>query len=145
MLSSTLSTKFGFHTTYSTQISVTEPERLSRCTVHLFYILPSRIIVDPYELANYKESYTFNLSGTSNLELPVTGINSGGLALLLNILLPTISPDDVQNVIIDVPLHVRYGEPLQRSKSNDGTVPLPWPIEFWSCPSSCKLYLFAAV
>lgn len=143
MLSSTLSTKSGFHTTYSTQISLTESKNLiPRCTVRLFYILPPRIIVDPYELANYKKSFTFSLSGTSNLELPVMAVNSNGSALLLNISLPKNFPLETQTVTIEVPLHVRYGEPLQSSKSDDGSVQLSWPTGFWTCPSSCKFHIF---
>jgi len=135
MLSSSLTTRHGFHTTYSTHIIVNNPADLARCTCHLLHILPPRVFVDPYELANYRDFYTIKLSGYSNLELPVTAVDPKGSALLLNILLPKTG---MQNMTVDVPLHLRYGKPVQ---VDDGSVKVPLPTGFWTCPSSCTFYL----
>jgi GPI mannosyltransferase 1 subunit X len=143
MLSSSLSTTHGFHSVYSTQIIVDDHADIAKCTVHLLHIFPPRVFVDPYELLNHKDFYTFRLSGTSNLELPVMAVGPEGSALLLNILFPRAF-HGTQNVTVDVPLHIRYGEPAQpRSPktSDDGTVKVPWPTAFWACPSSCKFHL----
>jgi len=137
MLSSSLTTRHGFHTTYSTHIIANDPADLARCTCHLLHILPPRVFVDPYELANYRDFYTIKLSGNLNLELPVTAVDSKGSALLLNVLLPMTG---MQNVTVDVPLHLRYGEPVQLDAWDDGSVKVPLPTGFWVCPSSCTSY-----
>lgn len=135
MLSSSLSTKQGFHSTYTTHIIVDDPADLAGCALHLVYNFPPRIFVDPYELAIYKDSYTHRLSGTSNLELPVMAVNPKGSALLLYV---KAFPPGSPNVTVDVPIHVRYGElVLSNSSSDDSSVEVPWPIGFWACPLLC--------
>jgi len=140
MLSSSLSTIHGFHTTYSTQITTNHLADLARCTCYLLHILPPRIFVDPHELANHRDFYTFRLSDKSNSELPVTAVDSKNSALLLDVLLPKIFLPGTQNVTVDVPLHVRYGQPVQLDAWDDGSVEVPWPTGFWVCPSSCTSY-----
>jgi hypothetical protein len=137
MLSSSLTTTYGFHTTCSTHIIINDRADLRRCTCHLLYILPPRVFVDPYELANYRDFYTIKLSGNSNLELPVAAVDSKGSVLLLNVLLPKTG---MQNVTVDVPLHLRYGEPVQPD-AWDGSVKVPLPTGFWVCPSCTYVLL----
>lgn len=138
-LSSFLATKSGFHTTFTSQIIVDDPD-LTKCTLHLLHILPPRVFVDPYELANYKKFYTFRLWGASPLELPVIAVASNGSVLLLNILLPNHSTCLPQNITLDVPLHIRYGESVQSNTSDVGPVEVPWPTGFWACPLSRTFY-----
>jgi hypothetical protein len=140
MLSSSLSTKHGFHTTFSTQIIMNDRAKLANCSINLLHILPARVFVDPYELANYKKFYRFRLSGTSHLELPVTAVASDGSVLLLGVLLPKTFPYTTQHLTVDVPLHVRYGKVITSNTSDDKSVEVPWPTGFWACPLSCKSY-----
>jgi GPI mannosyltransferase 1 subunit X len=139
-LSSFLSTKCGFHTTFTSQIIVDDSPELTKCTLYLLHILPPRVFVDPYELANYKNFYTFRLWGTSPSELPVIAVPSNGSVLLLNVSLPKHSPCLPQNITLDVPLHIRYGESVQLNTSDVGPMEVPWPIGFWACPSSRTFY-----
>ena len=140
MLSSSLTTHRGFHSIYSTQIILNDTVDFATCTLHLLYILPPRIFVDAYELANRRDLYSFRLSGISNLELPVTEVNPEGSALLLNVLLPRPSPHGTQKVTVDIPLHLRYGETAQSKASDDGTIKVSWPTGFWACPLFGKFY-----
>lgn len=140
--SSFLSTNHGFHTTSTTRIVLDDDqEKLHLCSLYLLYILSPRIFIDPYELQNYKDAYTFRHWGTSNLELPVTAVNPDDAILLLNISLPTSAPSSTVNVTLDVPLHIRYGKSAKSSEPSDIDVTIPGPSSFWACPlgKSCLI------
>ena len=135
-LVSSLHPKDGFHTTYTTQISITQLSALQNCSLHLYYTLPPLIFIDPYELVHHQHSYDFKHWGTSNLELPVTAVNLEGSALLLDVSFPDDASVDV--VEVRVPLHMRYGEPAQSTRSGHQTAEIPWPVGFLACPSACE-------
>jgi len=104
---------------------------LTACSLHLLYTLPARSFIDPYELQNYKDVYTFKYWGTSSLELPVTAVDPNDAVLLLNISLPISTPF---NVTLDVPLHIRYGQSSKSSEPSDIDVKIPAASGFWTCP-----------
>lgn len=133
LLSTSLTSRNGFHTTFSSEITVHNPADIEDCSLHILHILPPRIFVDPYELANYNNFYTFKIWGTSNLELPVTVVGSEGSAVLLDVVLSKTLESGQRTLVVDVPLHVRYG-----SLDQPVALEVPGPTCFWACPLSCK-------
>lgn len=129
-LSAFLEPTQGFHASFITHINVTRAAYSPSCSLHLYFKLSPAIFVDPYELSHHQKSYSFRHTGTSNLELPVVAVDAGGSALLLNV------NEFVDNVVVKVPVHMRYGEP-QRAATYD-TVEIPWPVGFVACPGSCE-------
>ncbi|KAK0205090.1 PIG-X [Desarmillaria ectypa] len=102
-LSSTIHPLYGFHPTVTTSFHGIGVE--SSCALYLLLTLPPLIFVDPYELVNYKDSYTFRHAGPSNLELPVSAIEPNNSHVLMNVSCKSITEGSVQ-----IPLHLRYGE-----------------------------------
>ncbi|KAK0469436.1 PIG-X, partial [Desarmillaria tabescens] len=102
-LSSTIHPLYGFHPIVTTSFHgiTVEPS----CSLYLLLTLPPLVFVDPYELANYKDSYTFRHAGPSNLELPVSAIGPSNSHVLMNVSRQAITKGAVQ-----IPLHLRYGE-----------------------------------
>lgn len=134
MLSSQLAPRQGFHTTFTTVLST--PRTSEHCSLHLFFVLPPVVFVDPYELSNRKEDYSFDFWGTSNLELPVAAVPDVYSALLLNLTLPQYAVEQsAMNLTIDLPLHLRY----QHLYSVPTAVDVQWPVGFWSCPRTRML------
>jgi hypothetical protein len=80
-------------------------------------------------LANYAAFYSFKSSGTTNLELPVTAVSAEGSAILLKSNVPDISTSGKASVIIDLPLHARYG-----ALDQPAAIEVADPICFWVCP-----------
>ena len=140
-LASSISPAYGYHRTSFTRISFTDPELLGPtkiCTLHLHFILPSLIFVDPYELAHYEESYTFRHWGTSNLELPVTAVPRESAYLLLTV---NATQSGTREVEVILPFHVRYGDVTRTSNSPSGyeSTEIGWPTGFLACPRSGTL------
>ncbi|KAJ6595555.1 PIG-X [Mycena vulgaris] len=122
MQTSFLGHEQSFHPIFKTRISASGFEK---CSLHLHYALPEGVFVDPYELDNRADAYSFQYEGTSNLELPVAALADASSALLLSVV---GTPETVE-----VPLHVRYGAtavaPFHHTQ-------LPWPDAFFACPPS---------
>lgn len=146
-----LSSTQGFHTTISARISINSPPAAT-CSLHLSLQLPVHLFVDPYELDRYSASYSFQISGPSNLEAPVFIVDSSDTTLLLNITL-TDHGGNGQIAVIDVPLHSRYGRPLRGHATGIHNIVMTAPTVFWACNDlgeSCKschdyhLHLFRA-
>lgn len=102
-LSSTIHPSYGFHPTVTTSFHGISVEPL--CSLFLLLTLPPLVFVDPYELANYKDSYTFRHAGPSNLELPVSAIGPSNSHVFVN-----VSRRAVKEGSLQIPLHLRYGE-----------------------------------
>ncbi|KAJ7255875.1 hypothetical protein B0H12DRAFT_1113255 [Mycena haematopus] len=75
MQSSSLLHSPSFHPILKTSISAPGHEN---CTLNLHYELPPMIFVDPYELSNRADAYSFKYAGPSNLELPVFALSGDG-------------------------------------------------------------------
>jgi hypothetical protein len=147
-LLSSITPKDGFHPTSTTRILLSNHSVLpsftsSNCTLHLYFTLPPLIFIDPYELANHVQFYTFKHWGTANLELPVHAVPQNNSRLLLNANVPPmwtrdgleLEADDTDVVLeIKVPLHLRYGDPVSGSNSGHHTVEMNWPTGFLACP-----------
>jgi hypothetical protein len=127
----------GFHPTSTTYITLTTPQASSNCTLHLYFTLPPLIFIDPYELAHHAQLYTFKHWGTTNLELPVHAVPQNNSMLLIN--LKTSLNDDLPcgeidvGIRVDVPLHLRYGDPRSASDSGYHTADMDWPTGFLVC------------
>ena len=131
-MSSRLSTTKGFHTTSTTTVKLArDAVKAGDCSLYVFYDLPPHVFVDPYELANYRDSYTFQLSGIRNLELPVIALLSPGSNLLLNISLESKSESEDLLISVDVPLHLRYGQPGSLDYHQER---IPSPAAYIACP-----------
>ena len=132
---STLSTTRGFHTTWTTTVKLTRDLiQDENCSLYLLYDLPRHVFVDQYELANYRGSYTFHLSGTMNMELPVTALVFTSSDLLLNVSIESKSGSEDLMVSVQVPLHMRYGQPGSVDYHDEQ---IPSPVAYLACPGSC--------
>ncbi|KAF7360562.1 RBR-type E3 ubiquitin transferase [Mycena venus] len=130
MQSSSVLHSQSFHPVFKTSISAPGHEN---CSLHLHYELPPLIFVDPYELSNRADAYSFKHAGPSNLELPVFALGPGddGNATLLVSAAQPLSVDGVLDV--EVPLHVRYARATE-SPSSFQLTRLSWPEAFLECP-----------
>ena len=154
-LFSSITPEDGFHRTSATHIIITNHSVLPssvtpNCTLHLYFSLPPLIFIDPYELSNYAQFYTFKHWGTANLELPVQAVSQNNSWLLLNVNVPQervlwarddphleAGHDEIDVALeIKVPLHLRYGNPSYASNSGYDTTEMDWPTGFLSCPQS---------
>lgn len=127
-LSSSLDPKQSFHTTFTTNISGLRPA--NDCTLHLLHVLPADCFIDPYQLKEHQDAFSFQLWGTSNLELPTSAVPSNGSVLLITSNRPEGDLSEDDQVTIRVPLHMRYSRPGQDSTR---LVNIPWPLGFWAC------------
>ncbi|KAJ7113376.1 PIG-X [Mycena epipterygia] len=129
---SALDRAHSFHPTLSVKIEV---PLIYPCALHLYCVLPPLIFIDPYELANYHDSYTFHHAGISNLELPFAAINNTRSSLLLTIHVPRHGGA----VSVEVPLHVRYGTTSANRSLKFQTTELHRPSLFLACPNSLPI------
>ncbi|KAJ8585223.1 hypothetical protein M405DRAFT_865571 [Rhizopogon salebrosus TDB-379] len=118
----------GFHTTLSTRISLHARREYAACNLFVIYELPPDIIIDSFELNDH--GLRFEFVGSTNLELPLSGVENEAGWLLV-----TVKPE--REVVVDVPLHVRYGVPREGHNPRH-IIQLPPPTCFWGCPSSYK-------
>ncbi|KAE9406059.1 hypothetical protein BT96DRAFT_915557 [Gymnopus androsaceus JB14] len=139
-ISSSIEPEYGFHRTFTTSITSKNTDWVSlveesRCSMHMYYKFPVLVFVDPYELANYQNIYSFEHHGNANLELPVAAMDSNGTSLLLT--LTSVAPQ----LEVPVPLHLRYGEISHSNSETHRTAEIAWPDLILSCPSPGKLPL----
>ncbi|KAJ6459784.1 PIG-X [Mycena vitilis] len=131
MQSSSLLHPHSFHPVFRTAISA---PGYTNCSLHLYYVLPAIVFVDPYELNDRGEAYTFQYAGPSNLELPVFALPAAEHDPELLITVAQSLPED--GVLdVEVPLHVRYGATAKTSPPFEHTQ-LPWPSAFLVCSST---------
>ena len=65
------------------------------------------------------------------MELPMSAVSEGGSVLLLEVREGTREDGEL---VVDVPLHARYGRPSVGGGYR--TIQLERPMGFWACPSS---------
>jgi hypothetical protein len=132
LLSSTLTSSKGFHTTSITRLALRGSQLLRSCTPHLYFTLPAQLFADPYELDHRRAFYTFQRFGGGDLEAPVFAAGAGGPSgLLLDLAVPE-GGNDESVLSIEVPLHARYGVPKTEGEPIDEIL-LPPPEAFWAC------------
>ncbi|OAX43780.1 hypothetical protein K503DRAFT_795982 [Rhizopogon vinicolor AM-OR11-026] len=119
----------GFHTNLSTRISLHARHEYSACDLFILYELPPDVIIDSFELNNH--GLQFEFVGNANLELPMAGVgNEAGWVLVA-------AKPEGEVVLVDVPLHMRYGVPGEGHNPRH-IIQLHPPTCFWGCPSSYK-------
>ena len=148
----------GFHPISSNIVHFsTGSLSLVQCSFHLYFKLPPLLFVDPHELAQRNNTYTFNHWGSRDLEKPVHALPEAGRGseVLLNVRLPPSIDDDIKpfevgsvsrNMTVDLPMHLRYGVPAPvSSTSKSGKsyvhVQVDAPIAFLLCKTSRELFL----
>ncbi|KAK7044508.1 RBR-type E3 ubiquitin transferase [Favolaschia claudopus] len=132
MQSSSLLHPYSYHPVFRTRISAPGHKN---CTLNLRFELPPLIFVDPYELGNRADTYSYKYAGPLNLELPVfaLGEDDSQNSTLLVTSAESLSREGALE--LDAPLHVRYphtratGTAFQETK-------LSWPDAFLACPLS---------
>ena len=150
----------GFHPVSSNVVHFsTGSSSLLQCSFHLYFKLPPLLFVDPHELAQRNNTYTFNHWGSRDLEKPVHALpeTERGSDVLLNVRLsPSVDDDDRKlsetswNLTVDLPMHLRYGVPApisstsQAGKSYDH-VQADTPIAFLLCKTFRELYFFLKI
>ncbi|KAH9830977.1 PIG-X [Rhodofomes roseus] len=128
----------GFHFTYTTRLTLRDPARTADCTLHLLHVLPPDVYADQYELVQ-RPGFSVTVRGTSDLELPVGAVGSEGSVLLLDVEVEERREAEME-LVIDVPLHARYGNPSAADKPELRSVQMDRPVGFWACPSSSESY-----
>ncbi|KAI6036817.1 hypothetical protein PISMIDRAFT_367674, partial [Pisolithus microcarpus 441] len=118
----------GFHSTLLARITLDDEDHT--CSVFVLYTLPPSIIVDRHELVDH--GIEFELWGESNLELPVFAVSQTNTSLLLSV--RPVAPH-VDEVLVDVPIHARYGLPLRGSMPRQ-LIEIPPPTCIRACPQS---------
>ncbi|KAI6043094.1 PIG-X [Pisolithus marmoratus] len=118
----------GFHSTLLARIALHDEDHA--CSTFVLYTLPPGVIVDRHELID--RGVEFELWGESNLELPVFAVSQANSSLLLSVR-PIAS--HVNEVLVDVPVHARYGVPLRGNKPRQ-LIEIPPPTCFRACPQS---------
>ena len=143
----------GFHPVSSNVVhfSAGSSSSLVQCSFHLYFKLPPLLFVDPHELSQRNNSYTFNYWGSRDLEKPVHALpeTERSSDVLLNVRLPA-SIDDASvswNLTVDLPMHLRYGVPAPiSSTSNSGKsydhVQVDVPIAFLLCKTLRGLFFY---
>ena len=137
-LNSTYVTSFlqptGLHPILRLTFPTTLPPPVPSCALHTYLILPSYIFPDKYQLssANLLASKNLHavrsLAGEADLEAPDWVIRKWGSSMLLELAPPSRS--GAWNA--DIPLHLRYLEPVEGGQKN---IEMPWPVVFWACPA----------
>lgn len=118
----------GFHSTLSARITLHDEDHT--CSVFVLYALPPSVIVDRHELADH--GIEFELWGESNLELPVFAVSQTNTSLLLS---ARPVPHHLNEVLVEVPIHARYGVPLRGSRPRQ-LIEIPPPTCVRACPQS---------
>ena len=129
-LSSSLNAQ-GFHFTLTTRLTPRAYPPAANCTLHLLHVLPPDVYADQYELAQRPGLSAESLTGASDLELPVGAVDEGGSVLLLEVR-EGVGEDG--ELVVDVPLHARYGRPNLAGGYH--TIQLERPTGFWACPQA---------
>ena len=132
-LSSTLDQHIGFHFSLATVLLYHRPAHCS--SLHLHYVLPHGLFVDPYELDLRTDAYTYSLSASPDLERPVSAVEHHETSLQL-----TLAPSAVKDhgrLELAVPIHGRYGLPSYGPREEAYmALKLPPPTAFWRCGES---------
>ncbi|KAK7205735.1 PIG-X [Myxozyma melibiosi] len=112
------------------------------CGLYGYYILPSFIFVDKYQIADLADAQAGGVKrvvgiwGETDLEIPVWMVDKWGSTMLLELIPP--SGEDLeaftQQVDIEIPMHSRYEVPDWNTTAvvHD----MPWPLIFWACDGS---------
>lgn len=153
----------GFHPISTNVVHFSaKSSSLAQCSLYLYFKLPPLLFVDPHELAQRSNNYTFNHWGSRDLEKPVHALPEAerGSDVLLNVrLLSNIDGDrkpletgsvsrntqDAQswNVTVELPMHLRYGVPAPASSTSSqkpyNHVQVDMPIAFLLCETSREL------
>ncbi|KIL00663.1 hypothetical protein PAXRUDRAFT_129294 [Paxillus rubicundulus Ve08.2h10] len=127
MISHSLEPRRGLHSTLSTKINGLNPPAPD-CSFFALYTLPPGVIIDRYELMDRRLSFEF--WGESDLELPVFAVGQTNNSLLLLNATPTDSRS--KEVLVDIPVHARYGVPGVGRRACQSLEIFP-PTCFWAC------------
>ena len=149
----------GFHPVSSNVVHFsTDSSSLVQCSFHLYFKLPPLLFVDPHELAQRNNTYTFNHWGSRDLEKPVHAMPEieRGSDVLLNVRLPPSIVDDDRkpskttgsvswNLTVDLPMHLRYGVPApvsltSKSGKSYDRIQVDTPIAFLLCKTLRELF-----
>jgi len=126
-----LKPSIGFHPTYKTCVTLDDGAHYTSkdCSLHVAHTLPPDVLIDPYELDNYRTSFTSHITRRIDLESPVFCAEPHDFEVFINV---SLSAETRDEVCIDFPMHLRYGRPLDRPTYQHVTIPCP--LAFWSCP-----------
>jgi len=154
----------GFHPISTTVVhfSTSLSSSLTQCSLHLYFKLPPLLFIDPHELAQRNNTYTFHHWGSRDLEKPVHALREAerGSEVLLYVKLASSIDDDRKrpesgsasantvsqkwNVTVELPMHLRYGVPAPASSTSRSEKPyehvhVDTPIAFLLCKTSREI------
>ncbi|KAI8998942.1 hypothetical protein BD414DRAFT_433285, partial [Trametes punicea] len=121
----------GFHFAITTTVSIPASPDAAKRKIHLVHDLDPHVYADQYELAQ-RPGYSAVLWGTTDLEKPVSAVPQNGSVLLLTADTSHLLPGQSADIILEVPLHARYGRPVAGVHQNQAfyRVPLKRPVGF---------------
>ncbi|GAA6000881.1 Pbn1p [Rhodotorula paludigena] len=144
-------TPYGLHPTLHLSLAPAEPPAPSSCSLWLHLSIPRTLIADRFQLQQLHLSGalgaadlstggrgSFVLEGEDDIEVPEWRAAPAALWVRLDGPGPSGGKGKAREV--DVPLHLRYLEPVERRWSDDGRrldivdVEGPVPSVFWACP-----------
>ena len=108
------------------------------CSLHAYFILPSFVFFDKYQLSSPNFLASMNLhsvravSGETDLEAPDWLVSKWGSTVLFELAPPYSSSKSDQAWHATLPLHFRYLPPTADGVHEDD---VPWPLVFWACPA----------
>ncbi|GJN88796.1 hypothetical protein Rhopal_001766-T1 [Rhodotorula paludigena] len=146
-------TPYGLHPTLHLSLAPAEPPAPSSCSLWLHLSIPRTLIADRFQLQQLHLSGalgaadlstggrgSFALEGEDDIEVPEWRAAPAALWVRLDGPGPSGGKGKAREV--DVPLHLRYLEPVERRWSDDGSrldivdVEGPVPSVFWACPDA---------
>ncbi|KAF8476882.1 PIG-X [Kalaharituber pfeilii] len=105
------------------------------CALHAYFTLPKTFFVDKYQLSDPQLLKSLGLHrlkglyGEADLEAPAWTQSRWGSSVLLEI----EDPAETGLTDVELPLHLRYLEPISGSEYIKQD--MPWPVVFWACSS----------
>lgn len=159
-LTSTISPHKGFHPTSTSTIHLPPPSTLyASCELYLYLSLPPLVFVDTHELAQRAAAthYTFTHWGSRDVERPAQALAREPSEVLVRVEVPKVGEWDEfggESVLVEVPLHLRYGSPRSTRSSAGGgggsgdesgpyeEIRIDWPSAFFLCPSTSSVPFF---
>ena len=142
---SKLSPSYGSHPNIRTILSrsalvppINDTLDYETCTLHGLYTLSKEAFVDKYQLAQLAQFQSGGISnlrgvwGETDLESPSYKTEGWGSVVLIDIAIPELSED----LALELPVHLRYLEPIDRGGYT--LVTLLSPQIFWTCENSVE-------
>ncbi|CAO3650481.1 unnamed protein product [Mucor hiemalis] len=119
--------KHSLHPRILTNVTIVQRPVQENCHLHVVYILPASVFVDPYQLQDLEASLgKATIFGEHDLELPLEKVKEPrGSAVFLRQNCSTL------NFQLELPFHLRYQQPSL--EKNSQSIVIQAPYAGWTC------------